>query len=268
MQFPMKAIIFYRSSYLGNTLKIARAMAGALRADLVSVDECATPPDLSAYDLIGFGSGINFAAHDISLQRFASRLQLEGKNVFVFSTRCRPILGSYHKTLRRLLAAKGARIVGEISFRGYDRTGPWVLLDGYNKDRPNSKDLFKARLFAEKLRRSLHPLAAVAKEPITEQRDGVPLRRSGHDIVAGDRVVFLDTSTCINCGKCVSDCPMHLFARTWTTIPTQDRDCIQCNICADRCPTESIYINESTSNGLRIALRETFTTRLQRAYRR
>ena len=34
----MKAIIFYRSSYRGNTLKIAQSMADALAAELVCID--------------------------------------------------------------------------------------------------------------------------------------------------------------------------------------------------------------------------------------
>ncbi len=57
----MRTIILYRSSYKGNTLKIAQSMADALSAELVSVDNTPTI-DLSGYDLIGFGSAINFAA--------------------------------------------------------------------------------------------------------------------------------------------------------------------------------------------------------------
>ena len=49
----MKAIIFYRSAYKGNTLKIAQKIAEVLGAGLVSIDS--NPEvDLSGYDLIGF----------------------------------------------------------------------------------------------------------------------------------------------------------------------------------------------------------------------
>ena len=65
----MKTVIFYRSSYKGNTLKIAESMADVLSAELISIDSNPSI-DLSDYDLIGFGSAINFAAHDIRLQRF------------------------------------------------------------------------------------------------------------------------------------------------------------------------------------------------------
>lgn len=261
----MKAIIFYRSSYRGNTLKIAQSMAEALSAELVSIDNTSST-DLSEYDLIGFGSAINFAAHDIRLQRFVAEQDLEGKNIFIFSTRCRPLLGAYHKPLKKIIEGKGGIIVGEFSCQGFDRTGPWVLMDGYNKARPNERDMFKARLFAEKLRWKLHPLAFVCKNPIAGYSDSIPIRRKGSDIVVGNKVVFLNTSICISCGKCIKVCPMHIFALKDTVLPIGEKNCIQCRLCADNCPTSSIYIHESFLNGMRIALRESFCNKLQNSY--
>lgn len=82
-------------------------MAEAISAELVSIDS--NPKiDLSEYDLIGFGAAINFAAHDIFLQRFVSEQNIKEKNIFIFSTRCRPLLGVYHKTLKRIIEKKGA----------------------------------------------------------------------------------------------------------------------------------------------------------------
>lgn len=261
----MKTIIFYRSAYRGNTLKIARTIAESLSAELVPIENNHII-DLSEYDLIGFGSAIHFAAHDIRLQRFAAEQNLEGKKVFIFSTRCRPILGSYHKPLRKILEKKGATIVGEFSCRGYDRTGPWVLIDGYNKARPNERDKFKTRLFAEKLHRKLHPIASIYRTPATDQHSGIPIRLKGLDRIAGNKVVFLNTSTCVRCGKCVKECPMHIFVHKDTILPINENNCIQCQSCADNCPTSSIYIRETFLNGLRIALRESFSDKLQKSY--
>lgn len=261
----MKTIIFYRSAYKGNTLKIAQKIAEVLGAELVSID---TNPsvDLSEYDLIGFGSAINFAAHDVQLLRFAKKQNLKDKDVFIFSTRCRPYLGGYHKALRKIIRDRGGVIAGEFSCRGYDRTGPWVLMDGYNKARPDARDVFKAGLFAEKLRRKLHPLADIYGGPVEGHIEGVPTHRKGSDIVAGDKVVFLDTSTCVGCGKCIAACPMHVFDRkSGHVLPVYDRDCILCRICADRCPTSSIFIHESILNSLRIGLCE---SRLRKIYNR
>ena len=66
----MKTIIFYSSTYNGNTLKIAESMAAVLSADLVSIESETSGIDLSKYDLIGLGSAIHFAEHNIQLQRF------------------------------------------------------------------------------------------------------------------------------------------------------------------------------------------------------
>lgn len=261
----MKSIIFYRSSYRGNTLKVAQSMAEAISAELVSIDSNPTI-DLSEYDLIGFGSAINFAAHDIFLQRFVSEQNIKGKNIFIFSTCCRPLLGAYHKTLKRIIKKNGGMIVGEFSCRGYDRTGPWVLMDGYNKARPDERDIFKAKLFAEKLRWKLHPLATIYKVPITEHHFGIPIRLKGAESIAGNKVVFLNTSTCVSCGKCVKVCPMHIFVLKDRALPVDEGNCIQCRLCADNCPTSSIFIKESFLNGLRIAFRESFSDKLQKSY--
>lgn len=222
--------------------------------------------DLSEYDLIGFGSAIHFAAHDIHLQRFAEQQNLKNKNVFIFSTRCRPYLGGYHKALRKIIKGRGGIIVGEFSCRGYDRTGPWVLMDGYNKVRPDGRDVFRAGLFAERLHWKLHPLADIYGGPVEGHIEGVPTRRKGSDVVAGDKVVFLDTSTCVGCGRCMDVCPMHVFGRrNGHVLPVYDRDCILCRICADCCPTSSILVHESLLNSLRIGLCE---SGLRKSYNR
>ncbi len=261
----MKTIIFYRSAYKGNTLKIAQKIAEVLCAELMSIDSN-SGMDLSEYDLIGFGSAIHFAAHDIHLQRFAEQQNLKNKNVFIFSTRCRPYLGGYHKALRKIIKGRGGIIVGEFSCRGYDRTGPWVLMDGYNKVRPDGRDVFRAGLFAERLHWKLHPLADIYGGPVEGHIEGVPTRRKGSDVVAGDKVVFLDTSTCVGCGRCMDVCPMHVFGRrNGHVLPVYDRDCILCRICADCCPTSSILVHESLLNSLRIGLCE---SGLRKSYNR
>lgn len=261
----MKSIIFYRSAYKGNTLKIAQKIAEVLDAELVSIDSNPAV-DLSEYDLIGFGSAINFAAHDAQLQRFVEKQNLKDKTVLIFSTRCRPILGGYHKALRKIINDNGGIIAGEFSCRGYDRTGPWILMDGYNKAHPNERDVFKAGLFAEKLRWKLHPLADMYKEPANARSGKVPIRHKDAEIIAGDKTVFLNTSTCIGCGKCMDECPMHVFERKDDKmLPVSDRNCILCRICADRCPTSSIFIHESLLNSLRIGLCE---SKLRKSYSR
>ena len=129
----MKTVIFYSSTYNGNTLKIAESIAATLSADLIAIETKISDFDLSQYDLIGIGSAIHFGQHAIRLQRFVSALPLQGKNIFIFSTRCRPFLGNYHRTLKNIIKQKKANLVDEFSCVGFDRTGPWVLINGYNK---------------------------------------------------------------------------------------------------------------------------------------
>lgn len=173
----MKTIIFYSSTYNGNTLKIAESMAAVLSADLGSIEAGISDIDLSKYDLIGFGSAIHFAEHNIQLQCFVSALPLQGKDVFIFSTRCRPFLGSYHKALKEILKRQRANLIDEFSCKGFDRTGPWVLINGYNKNRPNDKDLFKARLLAETLQQKLKFVILFPEQSLQKMDKALPFIR-------------------------------------------------------------------------------------------
>ena len=63
----MKTVIFYSSTYNGNTLRIAQSIAAVLSADLVSIEAKISDIDLLKYDLIGFGSAIRLAEPEYSL---------------------------------------------------------------------------------------------------------------------------------------------------------------------------------------------------------
>ena len=53
----MKTLICYASVHHGNPKKIAKAMAEAIGAELVTPNDAKTK-NIEEYDLIGFGSGI------------------------------------------------------------------------------------------------------------------------------------------------------------------------------------------------------------------
>ena len=67
----MKTVIFYSSTYNGNTLKIAESIAATLSADLIAIETKISDFDLSQYDLIGIGSAIHFGQHPIATIRFS-----------------------------------------------------------------------------------------------------------------------------------------------------------------------------------------------------
>jgi len=60
---------------------------------------------------------------------------------------------------------------------------------------------------------------------------------------------------------------MNIFTKNNTVLPTGEKNCIQCQLCVKHCPTDSIYINVSFANGMRIAFREMFSTKLQNRYK-
>jgi len=159
----METLIIYFSIHYGNTEKIAKAIAEVLNAELVKSSEV-NVNELSKYDLIGFGSGIYFGQHDKSLLKLIDKLpDLKGKRVFIFSTsgvsnagnfihNIRHRISHFHVPLRKKLIKKGLNIIGEFTCRGFDTAGPFKLIGGISKGRPNEKDLQKARDFARKLK--------------------------------------------------------------------------------------------------------------------
>ena len=136
-------IIVYESIYNGNTEKLAKTMAQTLGCHFIKSQE-ALKADLSQYKTIGFGSGIYFGCHHTAIFEVVKKLDRSEQDVFIFSSRGAPVLGKYHQPIKELLNEKRKKIVGEFSVRGYDETGPWVIIGGGNVGKPDEKDLKKA----------------------------------------------------------------------------------------------------------------------------
>lgn len=145
----MKVLIICHSKHHGNTLKIAKVIAEVLQAEIVSPDQA--PKDLAAYDLIGFGSGIYFFKHHKKLFDFVKNVPRQAKKkTFIFSTSGRGGL-KFHADLKKGLEDRGFAIVKEFACKGYDTWGPFKLVGGISKGRPNETDLKSARKFAKDL---------------------------------------------------------------------------------------------------------------------
>jgi flavodoxin len=142
----------------GNTEQIARAMASALGARILSAGE-ASAADLKDHEIIGFGSGIVEQKHHAALLAFVDALPPEeGKKAFIFSTSgySRKFAldhGTYdtHTLLRQKLAEKGFTIVGEFNCEGFNANSFLKFFGGMNKGRPNAEDLARAAEFARGL---------------------------------------------------------------------------------------------------------------------
>lgn len=146
----MKKLIVYESIHHGNTEKIGKAMAEHLNADLIKTNDV-NVNTLKDYDLIGFGSGIyNGKLHKNVLDLIDKLPTLSNKKTFVFSTSGQG-KAKYNNTIEQKLKEKGFEVVGSFACKGYDTFGPFKLIGGIAKGRPNENDIQKAKEFAEKL---------------------------------------------------------------------------------------------------------------------
>ena len=146
----MRTLVVYSSCHHQNTQKVASVISQTLSSDLIRPQE-AKDVSLDCYDLIGFGSGIFFGKHHKKLIEFINTAQLNGKDVFVFSTSGtgKP---KNNDPLIELLTQKGAKVINSFACKGFDTYGPFKLIGGISKGHPNQKDLEQAKIFATSLK--------------------------------------------------------------------------------------------------------------------
>lgn len=151
-----KTIIVCASVAHGNTRSVADVIADVLEARVVTVEEAAGV-DLADYDLVGFGSGIYWGSFHSSLRELVAGLSGAGGRAFLFATSgfADTRLHSFSKPMLDALERKGFEVVGGFSSRGFDTFGPFKLIGGIRKGRPDEDDLRSARGFAEYLRDSV-----------------------------------------------------------------------------------------------------------------
>lgn len=255
-----EVIIIYESIYNGNTKKIARTMAQKLGCRFVRAQK-ALKEDLSRYKVIGLGSGIYFGTHHPALFEVVEKLGENRQNVFIFSSRGAPVLGKYHSGLKKALLQKGKNIVGEFSVRGYDETGPWVIIGGGNVGKPNETDLKKAEKFIQKAMpeycmpdyyRKIGNVLPVIEGKVNTYILNVnssPLELKGD-------FVTINQGACTGCGKCATVCPMEVIKiENSKAIPVRELDCTLCRLCIQNCSERAIYLHYSWRDAIKVAKR-------------
>ncbi|MDV7135912.1 flavodoxin family protein [Williamsia muralis] len=143
-----------RSEHL-NTRRIADAIGEVLGARVLAPEE-ATPTVLREADRVGFGSGIYWMGFDERLLRCIQELSdMTGCEAFVFGTSGmpEPPFRRYTQRLGSILESRGFEVVDSFTCRGVDTWGPFKLVGGVNKGRPDDNDVQAARRFAETIRR-------------------------------------------------------------------------------------------------------------------
>lgn len=143
----MKTAIIYYSSHHGNTKKLLDAIVR--QGDVALIEAASGPVDLSAYDVIGFASGIYYAKFHESVLQCAETNLTSGKKVFFIYT-CGVKKDTYINAIKQITDAKGAELLGVYGCVGWDTTGPFKLMGGIAKGHPNEEEIAGAvRFFQE-----------------------------------------------------------------------------------------------------------------------
>ena len=138
----MKTVIIYHSEHHGNTEKVVRAIAEQGDVTLLKTPDIAGA-NLSGYDLIGFASGIYYGKFHEGAIRFA-------ENLFFLYT-CGADRKGYTADLLEIAGEKGASPMGTWHCPGFDTFGPFKLIGGIAKGRPNKEDVSGATQFFQNI---------------------------------------------------------------------------------------------------------------------
>lgn len=145
----MKTIIVYDSKHHGNTYKLVEAIANKNEVDTVNVRN-AEIVNLAQYDRIGFASGIAYSKPYKNIMTYAQENLPANKEVFFVYT-CGKLHSKYELPMKELAESRNCKFLGSYSCPGYDTYGPFKLIGGINKSRPDTRDLWNARSFYDNL---------------------------------------------------------------------------------------------------------------------
>lgn len=147
----MRSLIIYCSDYKKNTEKIAQIFSEKTDSELISIRD-ASDIDIEKYNLIGFGSGVYKESLSPKLFKLVDKLNLIGKDVFVFSTSG---VGAkfYNNKLIKLLVSKGAINKGSFACKGsfvaqeFTSNKIFDMIGRLSQRHPNDKDFKEAEKF-------------------------------------------------------------------------------------------------------------------------
>lgn len=142
----MKTAVVYFSQHHGNTKKLV----DALPEDVERIDAATQQDDLSAYDRIGFASGIYAGSFAKQVLDFAKMNLPEGKDVFLFATSAMKRNWQFN-AIRKLCEEKKCRLLGEYICQGYNTFGPFKLVGGTAKGHPTKDEIDAFRAFYDAL---------------------------------------------------------------------------------------------------------------------
>jgi ferredoxin len=85
-------------------------------------------------------------------------------------------------------------------------------------------------------------IADVEKSQFSNMRDALHLR--GASVVILDNPIIKDEEECVECGACISVCPVKVFSfdNQWNLLMDTDK-CIQCGTCLKMCPHNALILD-------------------------
>lgn len=141
----MKTAIVYYSKHHENTKKLLDAIAAKQNATLIDVTRTKNA-DLTAYDAVGFASGVYYSKFHKSVLEFAKQNLPDGKPVFFLYT-CGAKKEGYTRAIAQIADGKHAKILGEYGCLGFDTFGPFKLIGGMAKGHPDQNEIDAAVKF-------------------------------------------------------------------------------------------------------------------------
>lgn len=145
----MKTAIIYYSKHHSNTKKLLDAIAQKHEVTLINVTDNPTT-DLSAYDRIGFASGIYYSKFQKTLLKYAHEYMPNGKETFFIYTYGAEKNG-YTNAIKEAVIKHNAKILGEFGCFGFNTFGPFKIIGGIAKGHPNDEDINNVLKFYENL---------------------------------------------------------------------------------------------------------------------
>lgn len=155
----MKSLIIYCSDHKKNTEVIAQILADKMDSELINIRDV-SDLDIESYDLIGFDSGVYRESVSPKLFKLVDKLNLAGKNVFVFST-SGVGMKFYNNRLIKLLESKGAINKGSFACKGsfiakdFTNKRLFNIIGRLSEGHPNQRDFKEAERFIVRVLDSL-----------------------------------------------------------------------------------------------------------------
>jgi len=135
----MKTCICYKSSHHQNTLKLLEAIKKDNNVDLIDVLK-EPNKDISNYDVIGIASGIVYSKYYKEVIKFVNDNLPQNKKVFFIHTAGDP-RKNQNKSVKDIADSRNCITIGTYFTKGFDTYGPFKLIGGINKERPNDEDI-------------------------------------------------------------------------------------------------------------------------------